>query len=241
MLVLCVVYLAVTRVQISIEWFRLFIMKQKLFYVILIMSLFILTACSSDDNDNDNSSSINVKSNIEAIDLGLSVKWASINLPGLYQWGVVDNIAKDPYPYSGGSGYTFVDIGSDISGTEYDAAHVIWGNGWRMPTAAEILELVRGCTSENTEQNGVKGKMFIGKNGNKIFLPYDGKIGGPRDYLGNKGYYWSSVPYEPTWGYAFFLKIDDGGVWAYCSYDKANPYDFPHKYYSFSIRPVRDK
>ena len=87
---------------------------------------------------------------IEAVDLGLSVKWASCNFAagapedfgGYYAWGEMkekDNCAMDTYLYF--SNGEWVNIGSSISGTEYDIAHVKWGNGWRMPTQKEFEEL----------------------------------------------------------------------------------------------------
>ena len=217
-------------------------MERKLFILALLCSLSFLGACSSSDNDDEDvSPPVDVYENVEAVDLGLSVKWASMNLLGLYQWGMIEPGSDGKYPYSGGSGHTFVDIGADISGTEYDAAHVKWGKGWRMPRAMELRELATQCLSENAVENGVKGKRFIGKNGNSIFLPYQGYVAALVNDQGRAGYYWSSIPYEPTWGYAFFMKIDDGGVRAFTSYNKGKPDDFPHKYYWFSIRPVMDK
>ena len=50
------------------------------------------------------------------------------------------------------------DIGPDISGTEFDAAAKLWGNGWRMPTAEEADELRRVCeVKEVVEENDVVG------------------------------------------------------------------------------------
>lgn len=39
----------------------------------------------------------------------------------------------------------YVEIGDQISGTEYDPANVLWGNGWRLPTEAEIKELIENA------------------------------------------------------------------------------------------------
>ena len=39
---------------------------------------------------------------------------------------------------------------------EDDAAHVNWGGGWRMPTAAEVDELIDNCTwTWTTQKEGV--------------------------------------------------------------------------------------
>ena len=226
-------------------------MKIKLIYLFAITTALIsvsFASCGSDNDDdstiqtNNNITNTNNNNNVEAIDLGLTVKWASSNMQGLYQWGMIEPGHRD-YPYTGGSGYTFVDIGSNISGTEYDAAHIKWGNKWRMPTAEELWELCHNCITENGVENGIKGKRFIGKNGNSIFLPYNGYHSSSSllHDKGSKGYYWSSIPYEPTWGYAYYASIDDGGCNVFKSYNKGKPNDFPHRYYCFSIRPVMDK
>ena len=82
----------------------------------------------------------------EAVDLGLSVKWAPWNVGastpeeygGYYAWGETVEKAtynESSYQYYKNDGY--VDIGSEISGTPYDVAHVKWGGDWRMPTNEE--------------------------------------------------------------------------------------------------------
>lgn len=57
-----------------------------------------------------------------------------------------------------------------------DVATVIWGNNWRMPTDDELAELVNGCQYTFMTQNGVKGYLAIGPNGNSIFIPAAGHI-----------------------------------------------------------------
>lgn len=153
-----------------------------------------------------------------AIDLGLpsGTKWSCCNLEAhtpeeigaYYSWGEphkkknywifsyshykhADKTAQAGYINESDSYY---DIGTDISGTKYDAAHVNWGGTWCMPTTDQITELKENCTYVQSERNGVKGFLFTGKNGSQIFLP-------PTGYLHNlpsngndfsNGYYWSS-------------------------------------------------
>lgn len=144
----------------------------------------------------------------EAIDLGLpsGTKWASCNVGatkpeeygGYYAWGETEE--KDYYDWStyihcDGSFSTCHDIGSDISGTKYDVAHVKWGGNWCMPTKDDIKELLDNCTYEWTTLNSVNGKKFTSKiNGNSIFLPAAGYrwLGGLDD-AGEYGGYWSST------------------------------------------------
>lgn len=99
-------------------------------------------------------------------------------------WFVPDNylyytgeIIYDP---NLGSWYEFVDIGDQISGTEYDAAVHLWGSGWRMPTEDDRYELTSRCWSNKiVEQNGVKGRIYCGPNENSIFIPAAGAGPGP--------------------------------------------------------------
>lgn len=114
----------------------------------------------------------------DAVDLGLSVKWASWNVGaskiadygGLYGAGDPTGL-KTSTNYND---YYWVDGGS-ICGTEYDLAHVKWGGTWRMPTINELQELKEKCTWEaKITLDGVMGSMVTGLNGNTIFIPYAG-------------------------------------------------------------------
>lgn len=140
------------------------------------------------------------------VDLGLSVKWATYNVGsnspensgGYYAWGEISE--KSNYSYSN---YSFVktdkvpsyfyNIGNDISQTKYDVAYKKWGSSWRMPTRKEYDELVNNCTSQWITIKGVKGRIYISKNGNTIFFPAVGyKEDNMLKYYGDDGYYWTS-------------------------------------------------
>lgn len=149
-----------------------------------------------------------------AIDLGLpsKTKWCCCNvgaiLPedfgGYYAWG--ETSEKSYYhwtnyafwQYDGGDRYfyrdnEFIHIGSDISGTKYDVAHVKMSNSWRMPTYNQIKELDENCTLDWTQQNGINGILVTGPNGNQIFIPAAGRIIEETSaFIGETGYYWSS-------------------------------------------------
>lgn len=119
-----------------------------------------------------------------AIDLGLSVKWASTNLGAnssisfgkTFIWGYptpatdyfIDNQAlNDP------------SLSNEGSGTlpyKYDAANFSWKNQWRMPTENEFGELLEKCTWKWVVSKTKQGKIYsgykvTGPNGNSIFLP----------------------------------------------------------------------
>ena len=125
----------------------------------------------------------------EYIDLGLSVKWATCNLGTdkpeefgeSYAWGEVET--KDSYEWSN---YKWCN-GTSTSITKYcitsyygkvdnkttlelldDAASVNLGGNWRIPTTAEVEELMSEC--DWIWQKG--GYLVISKvNGKSIFIP----------------------------------------------------------------------
>lgn len=121
----------------------------------------------------------------QAVDLGLSVYWASCNLGATkpeeygdyYAWGETSpksQFTKDNYSYYDSNMAQYIDIGENISGTQYDAATVNWGSDWRMPTRTEMKELIDNCTWQWTQVSGNNGYKVTGPNGNSIFLPAAG-------------------------------------------------------------------
>ena len=121
----------------------------------------------------------------QVVDLGLSVYWASCNLGAenpeeygdYYAWGETkpkSRYTEENYSYYDANTAQYINIGDDISGTQYDAATVNLGSDWRMPTKSEMQELVDKCTWEWTQVNGVNGNIVTGPNGNSIFLPAAG-------------------------------------------------------------------
>ncbi|MCF0191146.1 MAG: hypothetical protein HUJ96_07790 [Marinilabiliaceae bacterium] len=68
-----------------------------------------------------------------------------------------------------------------------------------MPTSDEINELCN-LISEPKEINGVKGRLFHGKNGNTLFVPFAGyRDGSELYYAGGLGYCWSATAHEIDW------------------------------------------
>ena len=176
------------------------------------------------------------------IDLGLSVKWASHNVGanspeeygGYYAWGETEeksNCTEDTYKWYNNGSYT--DIGSEISGTEYDVAHVKWGGNWRMPSEKEIQELIDNCKYEWVTYKGVKGCKFTSKkNGNSIFLPAAGyRIGTKVGNSGTSGDYWSGTLLPVNSSSACYLS---------CYGCRASWYNYNNRNYGFSVRPVSD-
>lgn len=159
----------------------------------------------------------------EAVDLGLSVKWASFNLGATkpeeygdyFSWGEVEPNSHYSWSYyKFGSYGSFRKYNSQDGLTqlelEDDAAYVNLGGNWRMPTHAEELELSNNCSSESCTINGIKGYRFVAVNGNEIFFPFGGLVDGT-DYacndtdvvrIGEGGWYWSSTLNSLGSGYA---------------------------------------
>lgn len=122
----------------------------------------------------------------EAVDLGLSVKWASHNVGatapeeygGLYGWG--DPTGKKIFcdeDYASSRREMSKDMRFDhICGDElYDIARVKWGGQWRLPSSDELKELKDKCTWTWTTRKGVAGYNVEGPSGKSIFLPAAGE------------------------------------------------------------------
>lgn len=133
------------------------------------------------------------------VDLGLSVYWSGYNLGtsspencGYYiSWGESEH--KELYDETNCI-YNNRNIGSDISGTRYDAASTLWGGSWRMPTWNEWQELIDECSWVWTTYKAVNGYIVTGPNGNSIFLPANGyAMGNGIEFKGERGCYNSSI------------------------------------------------
>ena len=189
------------------------------------------------DGGTDEEWSIEVEApNYEAVDLGLSVKWATFNVGAespedygnYYAWGETE--PKDSYTSSNSVTYG-VEM-DDISGNaEYDAATANWGSSWRMPTYDEMEELVDNCTWEWTTQNDVNGYLVTGSNGNSIFLPAAGWDSTSLYDAGSGGYYWSSTPRSSNTGSAYYLFFGSGTYFVYHVLSCSN---------GLTVRPVSD-
>ena len=124
-----------------------------------------------------------------------------------------------------------------------DAASYNWGSPWRMPTKAEIDELIATkdnpsdytwtwCDGNNTKYAGtdVKGWQIIRiSTGATLFLPAAGYRGGTYlNIVGSYGYFWSSslLTYSPN--SAYYLYFGSANV----------DWNSNNRYFGFSVRPV---
>ena len=179
----------------------------------------------------------------EAIDLGLSVKWASFNVGAsqpekfgkYYAWGEIE--PKEVFSWSNYRWYSpsledltkYLDEDYEQSDhktkldKEDDAAWNEWGGKWRMPTKAEMEELKSKCTWKLGVSKGVYGAwIFSKKNDNSIFLPLagyydDDSMGGANDVerANYVGSYWTSS-----------LNLDYWGCWRAYSFSMSRQFSY---------------
>ena len=221
-----------------------------------------------------------------AVDLGLSVYWATCNLGAstpegfgdFYCWGeIVPNkekcswleykwaVYKDEEYYTlpyvtkychkdqpdawGGEGEP---DGLMVLLPEDDAATVVLGGKWRMPTPDEFSELCE-LSSRTAQKNGVDGWELIGKNGNILFLPkaplrYNNTYSAvPEEKyieVPNAGDYWSSGIARYTSEEVDFIYYRSQDALKLGFHDNDNrPYFNGHhqRHYALPIRPVYPK
>lgn len=88
--------------------------------------------------------------------------------------------------------------GKTVLDPEDDAAYVNWGPGWRMPSLEQLQELLKKCSWQWTQRNGVKGHLVTGPNGKSIFLPAAGSRSEEQLFnIGKNAYYWTRTLCDP--------------------------------------------
>ncbi len=143
-----------------------------------------------------------------------------------YKFGPMGSY-EEIYKYNKEDGKTVLD-------PEDDAARVLWGGRWRMPTKDECLELEEKCTWTLTEHLGVSTYKVEGPNGNCIYLHQCGYFYDKlRDY-GKTGYYLSSSVFTESANYinithAYIIKVNT----RFYSGDSSN-----RRYCGSLVRPV---
>ena len=228
--------------------------KLKILSIGACVALCMVFALFENDEPNDceqikDESGISIE---QEVDLGLpsGTIWAGWNVGastpeqfgGYYAWGETEEKSDytwETYRYwvdRNGDGdmdsNEITNIGTNISGTQYDVARQKWGGSWRMPTKAEIDELDSKCSWTWYQYKGVWGQKVTGPNGNSIFMPAAGIRYGTSLYNdGSLGYYWSATLREDNYGRAWYLYFSNGDY--YSSYYRYN------RYGGHSVRPVK--
>ena len=153
----------------------------------------------------------------------------------------LDGYIKNNAPFYDGSTYTqYKSMGNTLEAA-HDAANMILGGDWQLPTKGIWEKLVN---ANNTtvywgpegnmsleEINGIKGIKITrnDESGSSIFLPAAGSVYETEiSEVGIKGYYWSNTLYSIL--EASRLIFNEGFIYA----QNRN-----HRYFGFSVRPVR--
>lgn len=184
----------------------------------------------------------------EAVDLGLSVKWATCNVGATspsdygdyFAWGETepkDNYSDNTYKWCRGEDYITKYCTDKKYGTvdnktvldsEDDVARVKWGGKWRMPTREEFKELVDKCRWIWAKD----GYNVTGPSGRSIFLPAAGNCLG-LDFHGRGWYgnYWAAI-------------LDNDVNWCACylilDINVDEPLCYLQRSFGISVRPVTD-
>lgn len=170
-------------------------------------------------------------SDYKGVYLALSVNWAEYNVGaenindcgGCYGWGD----ATGGYYLEDPNKYPSVNPPMNISGTQYDIVTQKWGNGWRMPTMAEMQELIDKCRiSWDSSMQAWK----VEGNKNVIYLPFS-PIRTGQVYHDDCGYWTATLNKDNNTAYCLF-KAQGGG--------ELNTINSLARYYGLAVRPVKD-
>ena len=199
---------------------------------------------------------------LDYIDLGLpsGLLWASCNIGAkeptdcgdYFMWGsTVPDTDKhcdwEHAPFNNGNNdfnkEYFKSIQNDVCpngilAPEYDAATVILGDDWRLPTDDDFEELVDNTKYEwvkNYNDSGIDGGLFKKTDDVGLFIPASGYRGDSRfDYRGtNKGraYLWSSSLYVSRHHNAWYIYFDN---------HSPNIYNSRCRWYGMCLRAVKE-
>ena len=160
-------------------------------FSLITVASFILVSCKNDDDSMTMEQTDGIPSFVQAVDLGLSVKWASCNLGAdsvegegdYYAWG--ETKTKSRYTWenyrlrAGGSidndditytKYNTIDKRGEVDNKTIleecdDVAHLKWGGSWHIPTQQEFCELLdtNNCKWSWITQKGVEGFKVTSK------------------------------------------------------------------------------
>lgn len=161
----------------------------------------------------------------QAIDLGLSVKWADRNIdassPNAFGSYYAYGELKPKMRYTPSTQQWLNDgkwsgpvDGADIA-PQWDVARQKWKGNWRTPTYNELLELIKKCHWQWTQLAGMSGYRVTGPSGQSIFLPAVGfNRGMIPEQVGTAGFYLTTTSKSKVPGDA--MQVDfysDGRIW----------------------------
>ena len=197
----------------------------------------------------------------QAVDLGLpsGTIWAGYNVGAnspkesgaYYAWGDID----DKNTYTKESYFDTDRIEKDrvvfrdyktgtktsIIGTDRDVARVKWGNPWKMPSKAQIEELLSKCKKYFVKCKGDSKDyiLFKGPNGKSILFPASGKKQDKYVMEEHYYYYWSGE-LDSTVAFSQMASCLSGSGYTLDSSVSAKVY-YDFRWYGMNVRAVKSK
>ena len=178
-----------------------------------------------------------VKVEHEFVDLGLPSGrlWATCNIGAEKPTDCGDYFAcgaVEPYEINNYDTNIFNDTDAaklSEMDDEHDAANVLWGDDWRMPTLTDFAELIDNCTYGSEVIDGITCGVFTSKvNNQKIVMPAAGDVcGDALSGRGRRGRCWSRSFSSASSAWLLYFGSSERGVGTDYRYD------------GFSVRPVR--
>ena len=144
--------------------------------------------------------------------------------PWTATWEKTGGYTEANAPYYNNGSYTKYTIDGEILEAADDAANVILGGDWWIPTKAIWEALV------NIPTKGWDSGFKFTNNGQTLFLPAADYVKVTKFYDGSDGYYWSGTAKSSTSAYYLHLYSSSGDVNAQSNIDR---------YIGLSVRPVR--
>ena len=155
--------------------------------------------------------------------------WENSKAYDTYSWTTV--------PFSDGENNQCNEYTSEgeVLDMEYDAANVILGGEWQLPTKDIWMKLydIEKYKWEWTTKDGYNGYQVTSKTNNTktIFLPAAGRVEGKVfSGVGSYSVYWSGSALSKTSAYGLSFSFDDAVT---------NAQDSRNRYYGYPVRPVR--
>lgn len=113
-----------------------------------------------------------------------------------------------------------------------DAASILWGEDWCIPTKDQWEELLEQCTWKHIWKFDLDGYEVIGESGQSIFLPESGyRSGFGYLYVPAEGCYWSSSLNTTDPSSAYSIYFDSEKIDSICT--------LADRPWGLTIRPVR--
>ena len=214
--------------------------------------------------DQLNSGAKTYENGVEYVDLGLpsGLKWAACNFkgenPGKWgagrQWGVrkwTIDLRESSYPHYdvtyGKDGKPRYHFNKSEMKPSMDAVHMTLKGGWHIPSKEDFAELFTYCKGTYCftfdHENAIKGILFEGKNGNRIFL----RISRDRP---SETFYWTRDVHEHLGPWAvnipdeFFnievalLGVEMGKPFNIKEEDITCTFQTPEPHFEMALRPV---